>query len=109
MSGQSDIQGEVRPLSSLVDYQEGAVVSRTLLKKETGSVTLFAFDRGQELAEHTVPHDALVYLLDGEAEITVAGVPHHLKTGDAIVMPGNRPHAVKASGRFKMSLTMIRS
>ncbi len=109
MSSQNDIQGEVRPLSSLIDYQEGAIVSRTLLKKKTGSVTLFAFDGGQELAEHTVVHDALVYLLDGEAEITVARVAHRLQTGDAIVMPGNQPHAVKATGRFKMSLMMIRS
>ena len=104
-----NIHGEVRSLAGLVEYQDGAVVSRTLLKKQTGSVTLFAFDRGQELSEHTVPHDALVCLLDGEAEITIAAVLHHLKTGDTVLMPGNQPHAVKATGRFKMMLTMIRS
>ena len=106
---QEDIRGEARSLSGLVEYQEGAVVSRTLLKKERGSVTLFAFDQGQELSEHTVPHDALVCLVDGEAEITVAGVPHGLSQGDTILMPGGQPHAVRATGRFKMLLTMIRS
>lgn len=106
---QDDIRGEARSLSSLVDYQEGAVVSRTLVKKEKGTVTLFAFDRGQELSEHTVPHDALVYFVDGEGEITVAGVPHALGRGDTILMPGGEPHAVRATGRFKMLLTMIRA
>ncbi len=102
------IQGEARSLSNLVEYQDGAVVSRTLLKQQKGSVTLFAFDRGQELSEHTVPHDALVYLLEGQAEITIAGRLHHLKEGDIILMPGNQPHGVRATGRFKMILTMIR-
>jgi quercetin dioxygenase-like cupin family protein len=96
-------------LSNLVEYQDGAVVSRTLLKKENGSVTLFGFDRGQELSEHTVPYDALVHLLDGEAEITISGVAHQLKQGEMIVMPADQPHAVKAVERFKMVLTMIRS
>ena len=104
-----NVNGDVRNLSDLVDYQDGAVVSRTLLKKQKGSVTLFAFDQGQELSEHTVPHDALVYLLDGEAEITIAGISHHLEAGDIIVMPGNQPHGVRATRRFKMILTMIRS
>jgi quercetin dioxygenase-like cupin family protein len=104
-----NIHGNVRVLSDLVDYQDGAVVSRTLLKQQKGSVTLFAFDQGQELSEHTVPHDALVYLLDGEVEITIAGKPHQMKTGDSIIMPGNQPHAVRAIKRFKMMLTMIRS
>ncbi|MDH3285655.1 MAG: cupin domain-containing protein [Acidobacteriota bacterium] len=99
----------VHRLSGLVEYQDGAVVSRSLLKKEKGSVTLFAFDRGQELSEHTVPHDALVYLLDGEAEITIAGAPHHLRVGDALLLPSNQPHAVRATMRFKMSLTMVRA
>jgi quercetin dioxygenase-like cupin family protein len=93
----------------LVAYQDGAVVSRTVLKGATGNVTLFAFDAGQELSEHTAPYDALVQVLDGEAEITIAGEPHRLRGGDMIVMPANRPHAVRAIARFKMMLTMIRS
>lgn len=104
-----DIQGRVHSLCELVEYQPRAVVSRTLLKKEKGSVTLFAFDGGQELSEHTVPHDALVCLLDGEAEIAVGGTPHRLKAGDVLLMPGNEPHAVRATEKFKMMLTMIRS
>ena len=96
-------------LADQVAYQHGAVVSKTLLKKETGTVTLFAFDRGQELSEHTVPHDALVYLVDGEAEITVSGQVHRLSRGDLLLMPGNEPHAVRATQCFKMLLTMIRS
>jgi quercetin dioxygenase-like cupin family protein len=106
---QEDLTGEVWPLSGLVDYQDGAVVSRTLLKKSTGSVTVFAFDRGQELSEHTVAHDAFVYVIAGEAEIVVSGAPHRLTQGDVILMPGNRPHAVKAVGRFKMVLSMLRA
>ena len=104
-----NIRGEVRSLVGLVAHQEGAVVSRTLMKQAKGSVTLFAFDRGQELSEHTVPHDALVVVLDGEVEITVDGVPHRLRAGETILMPGGQPHAVKAIERFKMSLTMIRA
>ena len=103
------IRGEVRAFADLVAYQEGAVVSRTLMKQAKGSVTLFAFDRGQELSEHTVPHDALVVVLDGEVEITVAGTPHRLRAGETILMPGDEPHAVRAVERFKMSLTMIRA
>jgi len=91
-----------------VSYQKGAVVSRSLIKKSKGSVTLFAFDAGQELSEHTVPHDALVILLEGEAEIAIAGTPNRLAAGDALLLPGGKPHAVKASQRFKMCLTMIR-
>ena len=102
------IHAQVHPMAALVDYQQGAVVSRTLLKKERGTVTLFAFDRGQELSEHTVPHDALVLVVDGGAEIAIDGVPHRLAEGDTILMPGHRPHAVKAVERFKMLLTMIR-
>ena len=104
-----DIQGDVHNLADLVNYQDGAVVSRTLLKKQKGTVTLFAFDQGQELSEHTVAHDALVYLLDGEAEITIAGKPHHMQAGNILLMPGNQPHAVKATKQFKMMLTMIRA
>jgi quercetin dioxygenase-like cupin family protein len=96
-------------LVELVDYQEGAVVSRTIIKKNTGTVTLFAFDYGQSLSEHTVPYDATVYLLDGEAEIVIAGKPLHLKAGEIVIMPANEPHAVNAVKRFKMILIMIRS
>lgn len=99
----------VERVVELVDYQDGAVVSRTLVKRPTGTVTLFAFDAGQELSEHTSPYDALVQLLDGEAEITIAGVLHRLGAGDMVVMPANKPHALKAVVRFKMMLTMIRS
>jgi quercetin dioxygenase-like cupin family protein len=100
---------EVTRIVDLIAYQEGAVVSRVIVKRETGNVTLFAFDAGQELSEHTTPYDALVQVLDGEAMITIAGRPYRLGAGDMIVMPAHRPHAVKAASRFKMLLTMIRS
>jgi quercetin dioxygenase-like cupin family protein len=104
-----NLAGRVLPTADLVGYQEGAVVSRTLMNQKMGTVTLFAFDAGQELSEHTAPYDALVQALDGEAEITIAGQPYHLKVGEAIIMPANDPHAVKALTQFKMMLTMIRS
>jgi quercetin dioxygenase-like cupin family protein len=93
----------------MVGYQEGAVVSKTLVKKTTGTVTLFAFARGQGLSEHTAPFDALVQVLDGDVEVTVSGQPFRLKAGGLIVMPANEPHALQAVDRFKMMLTMIRS
>jgi len=96
-------------LVDLVDYQDGAIVSRTIVDKETGTVTLFAFDEGQGLSEHTAPFDALVYLVDGEAEVVISGKAFHLKVGEMILMPANEPHALKAVKRFKMILTMIRS
>jgi len=95
-------------MADLVDYRESSVVSRTIVRKETGNVTLFAFDKGQGLSEHTAPFDALVYLLDGEGEITISGKSHAMKAGDVILMPANEPHALKATSRFKMFLTMIR-
>lgn len=101
--------GQVTKLSDLVQYQDGSVVSRTLLKRESGSVTLFAFDRSQELSEHTVPYDALVLILDGEAEVTISGQVHCAKQGEMIIMPANQPHALKAITSFKMVLTMLRS
>ena len=100
---------QVSHLVDMVGYQDGAVVSRTVLKQPAGNVTLFAFDAGQELSEHTAPYDALVQVLDGEAEITIAGRPHRLRAGDLILMPANKPHAVRAPVRFKMLLTMIRT
>jgi quercetin dioxygenase-like cupin family protein len=102
-------QPEVSRVVDLVSYQDGAVVSRIVVKRETGNVTLFAFDAGQELSEHTAPYDALVQVLDGEAAITVAGRPHRVRAGEMILMPGHQPHALKAVSRFKMLLTMIRS
>ena len=98
----------VRPMD-LIAYQEGAVVSRTLLKRSAGTVTLFAFDQAQGLSEHTAPFDAMVHVLDGEAEITIAGRVHQLSAGEMIVMPANQPHALAARTPFKMLLTMIRS
>jgi quercetin dioxygenase-like cupin family protein len=96
-------------MTGLIDYQPGTVASRTIVKGKTGTVTVFAFDRGEGLSEHTAPFDALVHVIDGEAEITLEGRPHVLKEGEMIVMPANRPHAVRAVERFKMVLTMIRS
>lgn len=96
-------------LLDMVSYQDGAVVSRTLIDRKTGTVTLFAFGEGQGLSEHTAPFDALVQVLDGEAEITIAGNPHRLDAGEIIVLPAGVPHALKAARRFKMMLTMIRS
>jgi len=100
---------KVVELASLVDYAEGAVVSRTLVKQPAGTVTLFSFDRGQVLSEHTAPFDALVLVLEGEAEITIGGEPFKLKAGEAILMPAGVAHAVSASSRFKMLLVMVRS
>jgi quercetin dioxygenase-like cupin family protein len=100
---------EVSRVVDLVSYQEGAVVSRIIVKRETGNVTLFAFGAGQELTEHTAPYDALVQVLDGEAAITVAGRPYRVRAGEMILMPAHQPHALKAASRFKMLLTMIRS
>jgi quercetin dioxygenase-like cupin family protein len=105
----SDLTGRVAELAALVDYQQGAVVSRTLVKKATGTVTLFAFDEGQQLSEHTTPFDALVQVLEGEVEITISGNPLRLAGGQMVIMPADRPHAVRALGRFKMMLVMIRS
>ena len=101
-------RGQILKLTELVHYQAGSVVSRIIVKGETGNVTLFAFDQGQELSEHTTPFDALLHLVDGTAAIEISGKPFHLEAGDAIVMPANEPHAVKAVERFKMLLTMIR-
>jgi len=100
---------QVKKLADLAEYQEGSVVSRTIVQKKTGTVTFFAFDKGQGLSEHTAPFDALVHLLDGEAEITISGTPYRLEQGEMMVMPANQPHALRAVKRFKMILTMIRS
>ncbi len=102
-------KSQVLHIAELVNYQEGSVVSRQITKAEAGNVTLFAFDVSQELSEHTAPYDALVHILEGEAEVSISGKPFQLKMGDAIIMPANEPHALKAIQRFKMLLTMIRA
>jgi quercetin dioxygenase-like cupin family protein len=99
----------VDKLSGKVEYQTGSIVSREIVQKKTGTVTLFAFDQGQGLSEHTAPFDAMVYVLDGEVEIMLSGKPYRLEKGDMIIMPANQPHALSAIKRFKMLLTMIRS
>ena len=96
-------------MATLAEYQSGAIVSRQIVKTGGGNVTLFAFDEGQELSEHTAPFDALVQVLDGQAEIAISGKPFLLKTGEAILMPANEPHAVRAVKKFKMLLTMIKT
>jgi quercetin dioxygenase-like cupin family protein len=105
--------GETTPvvfnIADLVEWQKDSVVSRTLIKRDKGTVTLFAFDKDNALSEHTAPFDALVHILDGEAEITIAGESYTVKAGEAIMLPAGRPHAIKARTAFKMLLTMIRS
>jgi quercetin dioxygenase-like cupin family protein len=100
---------QVGKAGELVNYQDGAVVSREIVKKPTGNVTLFAFDEGQGLSEHTAPFDALAQVVEGEAEIVISGQPHRVLGGEMILMPAGQPHALKATKRFKMILTMIRS
>ena len=100
---------KISSLTNFVNYQNDSVVSKTLIKKETGTVTLFAFDQGQGLSEHTAPFDALVCVLDGEVEIMISGNPYVLKMGEMIILPVNEPHSLKAIKKFKMMLTMIRS
>jgi quercetin dioxygenase-like cupin family protein len=107
--GANKLLAQAIRLIDLVDYQEGSVVSRTIIDKKTGTLTLFAFGEGQGLSEHTAPFDALVYLLDGEAEIIISGKTLRLKEGEMVIMPANEPHALKAIRKFKMMLAMIRS
>jgi len=104
-----DIVAKALKLNDLAEYQAGSIVSRALIDKTTGTVTLFAFDEGQGLSEHTAPFDALVCVLEGETEITISGTSFRLRGGDMIIMPAHEPHAVKAVKKFKMMLTMIRS
>lgn len=100
---------QVLRLADAAAYQEGSIVSKQLIKKDTGTVTLFAFAEGEGLSEHTAPFDAMVLVLDGEAEVTIAKKPYRLTSGDMIVMPAHQPHALKAVRQFKMLLVMIRS
>jgi quercetin dioxygenase-like cupin family protein len=109
MGMKEDIISEAMNLNEMIDYQQDSVVSRTVIKKKTGTVTLFAFDQGQALSEHTAPFDAMAYIIDGAAEITVSSKTFHLKAGEMIIMPANEPHALKAVKKYKMLLIMIKS
>ena len=100
---------EVKQLVDLLQYQDGSIVSRVLLKNKGGTVTLFAFDEGEGLSEHTAPFDALVVVIDGDADIEIAGESFKVRQGETITLPANRPHAVKAAAKFKMLLIMIRA
>lgn len=106
---QATLVAQARALDGLIEYQEGAIVSRQILGGKAGSVTLFAFAAEQGLSEHTAPFDALVHVYDGEAEVTIAGKPIAVKAGEMVIMPANEPHALKAHVPFKMVLTMIRA
>ncbi len=108
MSDNKDL-GQVFNLDDMLDYQEGSVVSRTLINKKIGTVSLFSFDIGEGLSEHTAPFDALVYVFDGEAEIIISDKAHITKKGQMIIMPANKPHALKALKKFKMMLVMIKA
>jgi len=101
-------KSEILNTTGLIDYNEGSIVSRLIVKSEAGNVTLFAFDKGEELSEHTAPFDALVHILEGEAEVRISGKPYQLTAGNSIIMPADEPHAVAAVTQFKMLLTMIR-
>jgi quercetin dioxygenase-like cupin family protein len=109
MTENKKLHAQPANLTSLIAYQDGAVVSRTIIDKTAGTVTLFAFDQNQGLSEHTAPYDALVQILEGEAEITISGKPIQLKQGEATIMPANKPHALTAKTKFKMLLTMIKT
>jgi quercetin dioxygenase-like cupin family protein len=109
MKNKEKLGAKATPLADLIDYQTDSVVSRTLVDKEAGSVTLFAFDEGQGLSEHTAPYDALVQILEGEVDVIISGKLIQVKQGEITIMPANEPHALTAVTRFKMILTMIRS
>lgn len=104
-----DYAGKVLTLKELLAYQAGSIVSREIIGKTAGTVTLFSFDKGQGLSEHTAPFDALVCIIDGEAEVSISGKPLRVKEGDMVIMPAQKPHALKALSPFKMLLVMIRA
>jgi len=108
-SENAEFSEQIKKLIDMVGYQDGAVVSREIMNEKSGTVTVFAFDKGQGLSEHTAPFDAMVYVLEGEAEVTIAGMPLVLSQGEMVVMPANRPHALKAIKKFKMMLTMMKT
>ena len=101
--------GQVSKLVDLISYQRGSVVSRTIIDQKEGTITLFAFDEGQGLSEHTAPFDALVLILDGNAEVSIEGKPHDVNNGEMLIMPANKPHALKAVKKFKMLLVMVKA
>jgi quercetin dioxygenase-like cupin family protein len=105
----TEILAKAINMSEMLSYQQGAVVSRTLIKKDNGTVTIFAFDKGEGLSEHKAPYDALVYIIEGEADITISGNSNSVKSGEMIIMPTNNPHSLKATTNFKMLLVMIKS
>jgi len=102
------VKGEVFSFAESVEYASGAIVSKTVLKKETGNISLFAFDKGEALSEHTAPFDALIQVVDGKGQVIIGGQPFEVTAGNSIIMPANIPHAVKAIEKFKMILTMIK-
>ena len=104
----SKLVAKASSLESLIDYQEGSVVSRTIIDKKTGTITLFSFDENQGLSEHTTPYDAMVYVLDGEVDVTISGKQIWLKQGEMTILPANQPHALTAKTKFKMLLIMIK-
>ena len=104
-----ELKAKTLKVEDLIEYQEGSVVSREIIRKDTGTVTIFAFDKGEGLSEHTAPFDVMVQVIDGKAEITISGNKNVLEKGDMIIMPANDPHALKALEKYKMVLTMIRS
>jgi quercetin dioxygenase-like cupin family protein len=108
LQDRKDLKSVVLDLASLVEYQEQAVVSREIIKQNTGTVSVFAFDKGEGLSEHTAPFDAMVHILDGQAEINIAGKRHTVKNGQMIIMPAGKPHSLKAVSRFKMLLVLVR-
>ncbi|OGP66396.1 MAG: cupin [Deltaproteobacteria bacterium RBG_16_44_11] len=103
-----DLLANVLKLRDMVSYQEHSVISQEIIRKPAGTMTVFAFDQGEGLSEHTAPFDAVVYLLEGQAEIIIEGKAHQVKEGEMIIMPANKPHALKAASRFKMLLVMIK-
>jgi quercetin dioxygenase-like cupin family protein len=107
-SGPAEVIGKHLTLNDLVAYQEGSIVSRALIDKPVGTVTMFAFDEGQGLSEHAAPYDAMVHVLEGEVDLTLSGIVHSMKAGDVIIMPANEAHSLNAVKQFKMLLTMIR-
>jgi quercetin dioxygenase-like cupin family protein len=109
MMKKEKLEAKATQLADLIDYQDGSVVSRTLIDKEAGTVTLFAFDEGQGLSEHTAPYDAMVHVIEGDAKVTISRKTIIVKPGEVTVMPANQPHALSAVTRFKMLLTMIKS
>lgn len=106
---ENKLAGQVLNITELINYQEGSVVSRTIAEKPVGTVTIFAFDDEQGLSEHTAPYDAIVQIIDGETDITISGKTLRAKAGELVIMPSGQPHSLKAVGKFKMILTMIRA